>query len=107
MTKLRKGLRVSIPAMPGIPMGTVTEVTETTTGTSTDRGEGTVIYGAYVALDDGRTVHRWETEISVARQVLSPKASLLHRAMRYGARRVPGEARVYQGNGIRLEFPHR
>ena len=101
MTELRKGMRVAVTGMAGRPMGTVTEVTEMSIG---DNQTAAFITGAYVVLDDGRTVHRWSDELTAARAVLAPVSRLVWHAMRYGAKRVPDStARVYEGNGIRLE----
>jgi len=100
VTELRKGLRVCIPALDGLNRGTVVEVARLTTGV-----DHNVVHGALVQLDDGRRVHRWEDEIIVARQVMSPMAHVLWSAMRLGARRVPdGERnpRVYAAPGVML-----
>lgn len=106
MTELRKGTRVSVPGMYGIPIGTVLEPTEMTVGTGSHTD--TVMHGARVLLDDGRIVHRWAEELTVCRQVLAPVSRLVWHAMRHGARRVPDStARVYEGNGIRLEVYRR
>ena len=105
MSELRKGLRVCIPALAGINRGTVIEVARLTTGVGLHDTDHNVVHGALVQLDDGRRVHRWEDEIVVAKQVMSPMAHVLWSAMRLGARRVPdGERnpRVYAAPGVML-----
>ena len=107
MSELRKGLRVCIPGVNGINRGTVVEVARLTTGVGhhDDDSERNVVHGALVQLDDGRRVHRWQDEIIVGKQVLSPMAHVLWSAMRIGARRVPdGERnpRIYAAPGVML-----
>jgi hypothetical protein len=107
MSELRKGLRVCIPGVNGINRGTVVEVARLTTGVGhhDDDSERNVVHGALVQLDDGRRVHRWQDEIVVGKQVLSPMAHVLWSAMRIGARRVPdGERnpRIYAAPGVLL-----
>jgi len=105
VTELRKGLRVCVPNVPGINRGTVIEVAQLTTGVGVHDEDQRVTWGALVQLDDGRRVHRWEDEIIVGKQVLSPMAHVLWSAMRIGARRVPDDntnPRIYAAPGVML-----